>query len=208
MTAADFKCRSAFFCTLQARLIDRAFLADAGHDVGERAAPGDMHERIVDGDQRRAVLLGEIAQGFEPVPVVAHIEVLAGEIDIARAGVDPAFDPGREAPVQLVGRQDDQGLPLRMGEQVFFGYEALALGAGAAAERDQARQAAIGRAVGRVGEKALAAGEIEPCADDQVEPDLLGLGMGAHDAGQRIAVGDGNGLMAEKGGLRDELFRL
>ena len=77
---------------------------------------------------------------------------------------------------------------------------AFALGGAPLAERQQPREPAIGRPVGREAQHARTIVEIEPRADDEADARRLGRHMGAHHAGQRVAVGDGERLEAERGG--------
>ena len=63
----------------EARLGDRALLADAGEHVGERPPLRRVVEHVVDGDQRRAGALAEFVEQPEPARLVAAIAVHAGE---------------------------------------------------------------------------------------------------------------------------------
>ncbi len=81
------------------------------------------------------------------------------------------------------------------------------LGAALAA-RQQAAQPAIGGAVGREAEQARRVRQIEAAADDEAEVELLGGGMGAHHAGERVAVGDGDGAVAELARAQHQLGRM
>ena len=83
---------------------------------------------------------------------------------------------------------------------------AFGLAAALLAERQQPAQPRIGRPVGRIDQDRHAVGEIEPAADDQADAGGLGGLMGAHDAGQRVAVDDGERLDAEDGGVREQLL--
>ena len=57
---------------------------------------------------------------------------------------------------------------------------------------DSRRQSrAVRRPVGRIDQDGHAVGEIEAAADDQSDAGHLGGFMGAHDAGETVAVGDG-----------------
>ena len=80
--------------------------------------------------------------------------------------------------------------------------------------RQQPAEAPVSGAVLRVAEKlGRLVGENEPRADREAEAlgrDLVDLekGEGAHDAGDRIAVGDPNADMLERQRLRDEFLRV
>jgi hypothetical protein len=89
-----------------ARLLDGAMLADAGQDILQRTARGDMGMDIVDGDQRRA---GPRCQGRQPgeaPPVVATIEMLAGEIDVAGEAGGQILQQSREWLLRPLGQGD------------------------------------------------------------------------------------------------------
>ena len=66
----------------------------------------------------------------------------------------------------------------------------------------------IGGAAGGQTNEAQVAGQAEPGADHQPDASFLGGDVGAHDAGQRIAIGDGDGRMAEGGGRHDQFLRV
>src|SRR5262245_7557377 len=84
--------------------------------------------------------------------------------------------------------------------------EALALGRAAAAEAQETGEPAIRGAIDGEAEKAVAAAKIEPRADDEFDSRFLRLDMRAHDAGQRVAVGDGDGLQAQRRRLPHQLL--
>ncbi len=75
-----------------------------------------------------------------------------------------------------------------------------------AAERDQRGEVAVAVAVARDEYQLRAVGEPEFAADQELEPDLLGGDVGAHDAGERTFVGDRQRGVAEFGGARDQLL--
>ena len=85
---------------------------------------------------------------------------------------------------------------------------AFALGRAALAEGQQPRQPAIGGAVRGIGEQARAVAQVEAAADDEPDPDLFRRMMRAHDAGQAVAVGDRDRLMAERGRGQHQLVRM
>jgi dihydrofolate reductase len=61
----------------------------------------------------------------------------------------------------------------------------------------QTKRSPIGGAVGRIGEDRHAVGEVDAVADDQAHADCLGGLMGADDAGEAVAVDDGERLDAQ-----------
>ena len=82
----------------------------------------------------------------------------------------------------------------------------MRLAAAPLAERQQPAEPRIGRPVGRIDQDRHAVGEIEPAADDQPDAGRLGRLMGADDAGEAVAVDDGQRLDAEDGGLREQFL--
>ena len=86
---------------------------------------------------------------------------------------------------------------------------AFALGRAAVALGEQPAEAAIGGAVGWPGEDVgglVTKGEA--AADGVAEPGLLGGEMAAHDAGKRVAVGDGDAGKAQPGRGEGQLLRM
>src|SRR5579862_1773160 len=71
----------------QARFADRAFLANAGDDVGERPPCRHVIKHIIDGDERRAEPFTEFSKEPKPARLIAAIIVDAGEKGAARCGV-------------------------------------------------------------------------------------------------------------------------
>ena len=57
-------------------------------------------------------------------------------------------------------------------------------------------------------EEAGAVGEVEAGAGDEVEAGALGGFVGAHDPGQRVAVGQGQGAVAKFGRPLNHLIRV
>src|SRR5262249_5660699 len=108
-------------------------------------------------------------------------------------------------------------------EQVLEKEDALGLLAAAFADGEQAGEAAPGIAVLRIGENVRrAVREAQPRADDEFQcrqRDALGLSLiadviipllelaiGAHHAGDAVAISDADTGQAQREGLQDELF--
>ncbi len=66
----------------EARLGDRAALADAGHDVLQHAPLRDVIEHVVGGEEFQAGNSSEIGEAPEALSVVAAIEMLRREIGV------------------------------------------------------------------------------------------------------------------------------
>ena len=83
---------------------------------------------------------------------------------------------------------------------------ACCLASAALADRKQAAEAGISRAVGGVNQDSGAVGKIQPAPDDQAHVGFLRALMRADDAGERIAIGDAQRGQAEHGGLREQFL--
>ena len=90
-----------------------------------------------------------------------------------------------------VEQDRDQAIAPRI--HVRPGQLAFALAAPALADGEQAAEAAVGGAIGRVDQKRGALIEIEPAADHEPDSGLLGGLMRPHHPGQGIAVRDAEG---------------
>ena len=94
-------------------------------------------------------------------------------------------------------RHDNEDLPVLCRAKFLERQMAFALRRVLVAGRQQSAQPAIGSAVGRMADR------LEPVAGDQTRADheldvnLLRRHMGAHDAGERVAVGDADRSEAE-----------
>ncbi len=113
-------------------------------------------------------------------------------------GATPFVDRSslRLAPIPVLGRQRDEDLPLGVARDVVEIKRALAFFGAPLPEREQPRQPAIGRAVAREAQEARRILQVEARADDKAQAHLLGCHMRAHDAGERVAVGDGDRVEA------------
>ena len=180
-----------------AGLPDRAFLANAGQDILQGPAFGVVLAHIAGGDQGDADSLRQSSEGGDAPGIVAAMEVMGGEVEAIPKGVAQGFQMGAEGRIGPGRRQRRDDLPLSPGDKILEVEPAFALRSPAFAERQQPAQAAIGRAVGRIAEQAGRVGEVEARADDEAQPGLFGGRMGAHDTGERIAVGDRDGAVAQ-----------
>ena len=83
----------------------------------------------------------------------------------------------------------------------------------AAPARDQRAQLAVALVVAGQQHQARTIGQPEQAAGQQLDVlarlgATLGLLVGAHDAGQRALVGEGDGPVAEAGGARHQFLRM
>ena len=111
-------------------------------------------------------------------------------------------------PVPTLGRHDDKHLALRMRRDVGERQVALAFLRAALTQRQEAAEAAVGFPVLRIADEAQAILEIETGADDEAKARLLGRHVRAHDAGERIAVGEAEPREAESFRLSHEFVRV
>jgi hypothetical protein len=109
-------------------------------------------------------------------------------------------------PVPVVGDKRDEDLALGVLCDIVEKERALALLGAHLADGEQAGETAVGLAVARQAQEAQVLLQIEPRADDELQPDLLGGGVRAHDARKRIAVRDGERGKPQRLRLRDELL--
>ena len=65
------------------------------------------------------------------------------------------------------------------------------------AEAEQPRQPAIAVAIDGISEQARRIGEVEPAADQRLQPRTLAGAVHPDDAGERVAVGDPDRVIAE-----------
>ena len=194
-----------------ARLGDGAMLADARQHVLQPTPRRAVGMDIVRRHQCGAVAGAEVGQLGEAAVVVAPIEALGSEIE------RPAMAPAqlRERALEGVihrfgrlGRKSDENLAVGVGEQILAADPALAFGCPALAQRQQLRQASVGGAVGGKAQHAETVLEVEPAADHEPYPGMARHEMGAHDAGQAVAVGDRDGAVAEPGRGQGQLLRV
>ena len=94
-----------------------------------------------------------------------------------------------------------------MGGNIGEMERAFSLLGAALAKREQAAKPAVSGAVRRVGEQARRIVEIETRADDEFDAaDFFCRKMGAHHAGERVAIGDGDCRKPERLCRRHQLL--
>ncbi len=96
----------------------------------------------------------------------------------------------------IIRRERDEDQPFGVVRDVIEEQRAMAFLGAALAEGEEAAQSAVSGAFRRIGEEARGVLQVETRADDQLDADLAGREMRAHDAGQRVGVGDGDGRVA------------
>ncbi len=96
----------------------------------------------------------------------------------------------------------DQAL-LKLGDVVEMDC-ALSFGHAQATAGDQSREAAVGCPAGGVEEDGRGVLGDDLGADEQLQVRLFGCAVHSHGAGDRVAIGDGQGVVAEFGGALDQ----
>ena len=203
---------------------ERALLADARQHVLEVAPLGSVVVHVVGGDEGDVGLLRQFGEAGELCFVGELAIQLGGEVEVG--GEDCVI--GAEAPfgcaqgglrhggVRGVGprpgsergnrRKDDGNQAGGKFGNVLQVDLAFALGCTQAAAGDQARETAVRRAVGSEQHERRSVDGRDLGADQQVEVVPFGGEVRADDAGERVAVGDRQGGVAELCGVFDEFF--
>ena len=191
-----------------ARVVDGAVLADAGEHVVEAAARGIVLVDVAGGDEGDAVRVGEGGETGKAAVVVAAVAVGGGEVE---RGGEVVTVPGEVVGEVVAGRDGgdgDEEVAGRVGGRgdIVPCEHAFALGRASASRGDEAGERAVAVPGGGEAEQAGAVLQVEPGARDEVEAGALGGLVGADDPGQRVAVGQGEGAVAEFGRAFDHLL--
>jgi len=192
----------------EARFADGAFLADAGDDIGKRPPLGHVIMNVIEGDERCAVLACAIGEPGETLLLIALMKMDGAEEDALRGCFHKLCKMRKEGRVELGGRQGDQHLPFARGPDLGESDMALGLLCPPVAFRQQTAEAAIGIAVGRISEHFETVGRHQSDARQIFDLAFAGLVIGAHHAGEAVAVGDANGGKTELIGTRDHFLRM
>ena len=184
----------------EAGVVDGAAMADAGDHVLQDAPRRHMEQHVV-GDHGRHPRLGrEIGQLVQPELVVRPAAQGQRQIAAIAEGLAQPAQLERAGVVGDVGDQHrDQALAI--GDEIGPVEPALRLAAALLAEAEQPAEPGIGRAVGRVDQHRDAVHEVEAAADDQPDAGVLRRLMRPHDAGEAVAVDDGQRLDPEGRGF-------
>ena len=106
-------------------------------------------------------------------------------------------------------RQGDEHLPFARGENLFEGEMAFALLGFEIALGQEPAETSVGWAIRGIGQNLEAIDRHQTRADDELEVfSFLPFVIGAHHAGEAVAVGDADGGKAEFVGGRDHLLRM
>ena len=190
----------------KAGVIDGAIVPDAGHHILQDAPRRDMEQDIIGDDGRHARARRQVRQFMEPQRVVRAAAKCQRQIGAVPKSLGEPAQAQRANIVRLIGHEDrDQ--PLAISDDIGPIETALRLATALFAKRKQPAEPCIGRPVGRIDEDGHAIGKIEAAADNQAHAGCLGGLMGADDAGEAVAIDDGERLDAEDGGLREQAPR-
>ncbi len=188
----------------------------------EAAARGIVLVDIAGGDEGDVVRGGEGGEVREAAVVVAAVVVGGGEVEgggevVAvpgevggEVGAGGAKGAGRAGGAERDGWDGDEEVAVGVGGRgdIVPGEHAFALGRAPASRGDEAGEGAVAVPGGGEAEEAGAVGEIEARAGDEVQAGAPGGLVRAHDPGQRVAVGQGQRLVAEFAGPLDHLRRV
>ena len=193
---------------VEAQLLDRAAEANGGDDVLQRAAVGDVIVHVVGGDEAHLHPGGESVESGKPPRIVAAEQHGAGEVAAVAVQAGELAQPVVERRiVDVARRQDDGDQAFGILRQIVEGEIAFALCRAAIAGGQQPRQALVALDIHRIGEQGITVPRLQARADEKLDPLLLRGGMlvvvipdrriGAHHAGQGVAVGDADRVVAE-----------
>ena len=182
-----------------------------------------MHQHVAGGDDAQPRELGGAHDAVEQVVVAGAVQQLDG--DGRALGLEPGLQPhgvGEDLFERLPGRRDEQreafgqagehGRVRHLAFDIARMREVAALLGTPPRDRDPVREVAVAAPRLRQQHEArmrrAAVGHDQPhlAADDEMQLLRLGLDMGAHDAGERALVGEGERAVAERSGALDQLF--
>jgi hypothetical protein len=199
----------------EAALGHRRAQAHGGEHVVQHLARAHVHDHVAGGHQRHAGAGRGLFELREPQVVVQTVQQLGCEPEMGaklapsqRQSVTECFQ-GDSAAGEPVRRQDELAIGQALGGDVLPAQAVLALGRGAAAGGDELAQRAPAVQVVRQRDQPkapVAAVEHELAAGQQLEAELLRLGMRAHQPRHRAFVGDGQRGVAQRMGARHQFL--
>ena len=189
----------------EAQLVDGAAVTHAGDHVLQQPALGMVKQDVVGDDGLNAGLgrqVGKVVQAHGVARPAAQAERQIG------AGREGRLEAPQALGADLVGLVGDQHRDQALGEvgQVRPVEIALGLAGAPLAQRQQAAEPGVGWPIGRVDQHAGAIHQVQPAANDQPDAGDLGGLVGAHDAGDRVAIDDGQGLDPAAGRLVEQVL--
>ena len=187
-------------------IIDRAALADAGDDILQDAARGDMVKHVAGSDRGHAGGPRHRRQLLQPNGVVRTAPQGEGEIRAIPEIVAQPVKTLRQLVIHTIGNEDRQKT-FGMVDKIAPIEMAGALAGAAFAEGQQPAQPAVGGAVRGIDQHGCIVGEIEAAADDEADACDFGCLVGSDDPGERIAVADAERWYPQFECPNEQLFR-
>jgi hypothetical protein len=192
-----------------ARLGHGAPVPDAGQHVLQGTSRRRVVMHVVGGRQRNPHVLGQGRQLLQALLIVRAVEARGGDREpiVVEHRLETADDLD-EITIQIGRGNDDRQHPLLLLDQIVQGEVAFALGGTAFAQAEQAAQAPVGGAVGRVDQDRQLArsAQLKPAPHHQRDAGLLRRDMGTNDPRQGVDIGDGDRPVAQRRGPLDELL--
>ena len=186
----------------EAGVVDGAAFADAGQHVLQDAALRRVVQHVAGGDGGHADAGRQVGRLAQPHRIVRA--AVQGQRQVGAVG-----EIGAQA-VQVLRRwarcTARRAGPRRMRGQIVPVQRAGALAGAALAQRQQAGQAGPGGPVGGIDQHRGAVGQVQPAARHQADAGLLRALVGAHHAGDRVAVGDAHRRQPVQRGLRHQFL--
>ncbi len=108
----------------------------------------------------------------------------------------------------ILRRNDNQHLAVAGAENVFECEMAFALWSFPVSRSEQAAEPAVSLPIDRIGDHLETVDRDQPGADQKFDGAVLGLVIGAHHAGERVAVGNADGDVAERVGCFHHFLRM
>ena len=191
----------------KAGIVDNRAFAYAGHDVLQNTPAWRVIENVAGGNTGDTGGGGARGKFGEACPIARAAAQGECQVSAVGKGCSQGLQVGDERGVRRIRDQDgDQAFRVIL--QVLPGEIAGTLAGTGLAAAEQSAKTGIGGAVCRINENRGAAAQIQAAADDEADARFGGALVGARDAGQRIAVGDGERVVAEQGGCGEEFFRV
>jgi hypothetical protein len=193
------------------RLVDGHPLANAGDEIQKGLAFRGVHGDVAGRHQRHTAIFRQAGQSVEPPAVVAAVKGAGSKPDLIGKDIGEARQrrakPGGEGrAVQRRRGQEDEALPLARGLDVLQIKLAVPLAGAPLAQGQEPAEPRIGGPVPGIAEHLRPVPGHQPGTHGKAEPCRLGRHMHAHDPGQRVALGDTDGLVAGLGCRRRQLL--
>jgi hypothetical protein len=194
----------------EAQFVDRAFLADRGDHVLQHALVGTMVEDVPGGEAAHAEPPRHRVQRVEPRRVARAAAQGVDEGSAVAPNVGGVGQRGGRGRIRRI-RDERRHQPLAPGGDILPVEEALPLLALAAvdpplADGQQPRQPRPGGAVLRPHQQRIAVHQVQPAARDQPHMGRLARQQRPHHAGNAVAVGDPQRIIAQVRRRREQLL--